>query len=93
MYIVLGISIAVKVFMMLMYLNTGKKISSTTLKAAAADSRNDILTTAAVLIATVISQFCGLNLDGPMGAVVALFIIISSILSDLISADRQKPGH
>ncbi|MCR4926908.1 MAG: cation diffusion facilitator family transporter [Lachnospiraceae bacterium] len=79
MYIVLSISIAVKIFMMLMYLNTGKKISSTTLKAAAADSRNDILTTAAVLIATVISQFCGLNLDGPMGAVVALFIIISSI--------------
>ena len=79
MYIVLGISIAVKVFMMIMYLNTGNKISSTTLKAAAQDSRNDVLTTSAVLVATIISQLTGKNLDGFMGALVAVFIIVSSV--------------
>ena len=79
MYIVLSISIAVKIFMMIMYLNTGNKISSTTLKAAAQDSRNDVLTTSAVLVATIISQLTGKNLDGFMGALVAVFIIVSSV--------------
>ena len=75
----LGISIVVKLWMMLFYGKISRKIGSETLKAAAADSRNDVISTAAVLAAFVIAHFSGLQLDGIMGALVALFIIFSGI--------------
>ncbi len=75
----LGISILVKLWMMLFYTKIGRKIGSNTLKAASADSRNDVISTAAVLAAFVISHFSGLQLDGIMGALVAVFIIFSGI--------------
>ena len=57
----------------------GKQIKSTALEATAADSRNDCISTAAVLVATIISHFTSLNLDGFMGVGVAIFILISGI--------------
>lgn len=75
----LGVSIAVKLWMMLFYGKISRKIGSETLKAASADSRNDVISTAAVLAAFIIAHFSGLQLDGIMGALVALFIIFSGI--------------
>lgn len=75
----LAISILVKLWMMLFYGKIGRKIESETLRAAAADSRNDVISTAAVLAAFIIAHFSGLQLDGIMGALVALFIIFSGI--------------
>ena len=57
----------------------GKLIGSDALIATAADSRNDVISTSAVLAATLISGFTGLRLDGPMGILVALFILWSGI--------------
>lgn len=76
---VLSVSILVKLWMMGFYLKTAKRIGSETLKASAADSRNDVFSTAAVLTALVVSHFTGINLDGVMGAAVAVFILISGI--------------
>ncbi len=46
--------------------------------ATAADSRNDVLTTSAVLLSTVLSHLTGWDvLDGLMGVAVAAFILWS----------------
>lgn len=75
--VVLAVSIAVKLGMMIFYGKTARLIGSDTLKTAAADSRNDVISTSAVLIAAAISKFAGVQLDGIMGAAVALFILYS----------------
>jgi len=56
-----------------------KAIDSTTLKAAAIDSRNDAIATAAVLTSILIGYFANIQLDGVMSLLVALFIIYSGI--------------
>lgn len=76
---VLTVSILVKLWMMAFNRKMGKKINSETLIATAADSRNDVISTSAVLIALVISHFCSIELDGIMGAAVAVFILYSGI--------------
>ena len=57
----------------------GKEIKSKTLEATAQDSRNDCISTVAVLISTLISHFFSVNIDGFIGVGVAIFIIISGI--------------
>lgn len=76
---VLVASILVKLWMAVFNKKVGNLIDSSTLQATAADSRNDVLTTSAVLLATLISKFSGLNLDGWMGLAVALFILYSGM--------------
>ncbi len=76
---VLGASILVKLWLMLFNLKIAKLIDSGTLKATAADSRNDCISTFAVLAAALISHFCNVELDGYMGAAVALFILYSGV--------------
>lgn len=77
--VVLSVSILVKLWMMMFYLKIAKRINSEALKASAADSRNDVFSTLAVLAALIISHFAEINLDGIMGAVVAVVILISGI--------------
>lgn len=77
--IVLVVSILMKLWMMLFYLKIARRISSDTLKASAADSRNDVFSTLSVLAALIVSHFAGINLDGVMGAIVAVVILISGI--------------
>lgn len=77
--IVLVLSILVKLWMALFNRTLGKKIDSTSLIATAADSRNDVISTGAVLLAAVIAHFSGWNLDGYIGVLVALFILYSSV--------------
>ncbi|MCR5216619.1 MAG: cation diffusion facilitator family transporter [Lachnospiraceae bacterium] len=79
MYGVLVLSIVVKLGMMVLYTVVGKKISSTSLLAARVDSRNDVMATGAVLISAIISYLAKINLDGWMGAVVALIVLIGGI--------------
>lgn len=74
---VLAASIFVKLWMMLFYKKAGRRINSETIIATAADSRNDVISTLAVLIALVISHFFDVELDGIMGAAVAVFILYS----------------
>jgi cation diffusion facilitator family transporter len=78
-YAALGVSLALKIFQLVIYRNFGKSISSETLLASGTDSFNDILTTSAVLIATAVSAASGVNIDGYAGLAVSLFIVISSL--------------
>ena len=77
--VVLVASILVKLWLAVFNNYLGKQICSKALEATAIDSRNDVITTAAVLIASVISHFTGFNLDGYMGVIVSVFIFISGI--------------
>ena len=78
--IALGIllfSVLGKLWLMYFNRNLSLRIHSETLRATSADSRNDVITTLSVLIAALISRFTGFDLDGYIGAAVALFILYS----------------
>lgn len=72
---VLVVAILIKLWQTGFNVSIGKLISSDALLATAADSRNDVISTSAVLLSTVIGKFTGYNPDGPVGILVALFII------------------
>ncbi len=76
---VLFASILVKLFMMLFNLKLGRRINSNALLATAADSRNDVMTTSAVLAASIVEHFYDVRIDGVMGIAVSLFILYSGI--------------
>ena len=77
--LILLLSIAVKLWMSRFYRTLGERIDSSALGAAASDSRNDVISTAAVLAACVIGALTGVHLDGVMGLAVAAFIVWSGI--------------
>ena len=74
---VLVFSIFGKLFLSLLNTRWGNFIHSTTLLATAADSRNDAISTGAVLLAAVLEGVFGWQIDGYMGLAVALFILYS----------------
>ena len=76
---VLLASIGVKLWMFLFNNSLGKRIDSTALRATAQDSRNDCITTTAVLAAALIEHFWNLPADGYIGLGVALFILYSGV--------------
>lgn len=78
--IILAAAILIKIWQALFNIKLGKRINSLALIATGADSRNDVISTSAVLISVLIGKFFGLQLDGYMGCLVALFIIWSGIL-------------
>lgn len=86
-YVVLAASIVMKLVQMWLYLDFAKSISSGALKAAAADSRNDVIATGAVLVAAVITDVAGVNVDAYFGLAVSLFIVVSSFKYILEAAD------
>ena len=78
--IVLIASILVKAGMMIFNTRMGKRIDSTVLIATAADSRNDVISTSAVVVATILCKVTGWNIiDGIAGIGVAVFILYSGI--------------
>lgn len=78
-FIVLFLSIGVKLWMSFFFSKLGKKIQSTTLKAAAVDSRNDVLASGSVLVCCALEYFFSIRLDAYAALAVALFILYSGI--------------
>lgn len=76
---VLLASILLKLWMSLFCRNLGKRINSTALQATSVDSRNDVISTTAVLAGCIIGYFFDIKIDGYIGLGVALFIIYSGI--------------
>ncbi len=73
-------SILVKLWLSVFNRFLGKKIQSGALLATAADSRNDVLATGAVLAAAVLEWATSWQVDGIMGLLVALFILYSGVM-------------
>lgn len=84
---ILVFAIAVKAWMAYFYRRVDRVIHSQTLTAAAADSRNDILCTAVVLVSTVFGGLTGIAVDGYIGVLVALFVLWSgfSVMRETVS--------
>ncbi|MBQ8910555.1 MAG: cation transporter [Oscillospiraceae bacterium] len=57
----------------------GRRIGSDALLATAADSRNDVAATGAVLLAILVEHFTSWKIDGFMGMGVAVFILYSGV--------------
>ncbi len=76
---ILAASVLVKLWMGLFNFTLGKKISSTSMKATAADSISDCISTSAVIVAMLVLYFSGVNIDSYIGLLVALFILYSGV--------------
>lgn len=77
-YIVLFIAILGKGLQMFVYLDFAKAIDSSALKTTAVDTRNDIISTTAILISMFIMTALKINIDGYLGLAVSAFVIYSS---------------
>ena len=77
-YIILGIAVIGKILQMLVYLDFSKAIESNTLKANAIDTRNDIISSTAILISMIIMGIFKINIDGYLGLAVSLFVVYSA---------------
>ena len=80
MAVVLIGSILVKLWLSLFNRALGKHINSSALLATSADSRNDSISTTAVLVAALVELFTNWRVDGYMGLAVALFILYSGAM-------------
>ncbi|EOT43436.1 cation diffusion facilitator family transporter [Enterococcus dispar] len=78
-FIILLLSIVIKIWQSFMYQKIAAKIDSETLKASSQDSLNDVITTAAVLLSALVELFTGLHIDGWMGLLIALYILYSGL--------------
>ena len=81
-------SIAMKLWMSLFVGKLGRIIDSKTLAATSADSRNDVIATAAVLLSCLVGHYFHISIDGWSGLAVAAFILWSGygIARETISA-------
>lgn len=77
--VILILSILIKLWQSKFYNKIGKKIDSIAIMATGTDSRNDVITTAAVLLVLMVYKLTSYNLDGYVGCFIALFIIKSGI--------------
>ena len=87
-YIILCISILLKLWQGIFNRKMGKKINSTALLATSQDSINDVISTVVVLIGIIITALTSFNIDGYLGILVSLFILKSGI--DLVK-ETAKP--
>lgn len=85
--LILVAAMGVKLWMALFYRRVGKCIDSESLRAAAADSRNDVLCTGVVLVTSLLSLWLPVSIDGYVGLAVALFVMWAgfSVMRETVS--------
>lgn len=76
---ILVVSILVKFYMSYYNRSIGNKIDSAAMRATATDSLSDTISTAVVLLATLVGHFGGIYIDGYCGVLVGLFIFYAGI--------------
>lgn len=77
--VILLLSIGLKLW--LAYLNRclGKRIDSSIMKATATDAFGDVGITSATVVSLIISKTTGFNIDGYIGFVVSIFVLLSAV--------------
>ena len=76
---VLGVAVFAKLWLSVFFKRLQKLTGSATFSAASADSRNDMLMTAAVILSLVVYKIFNVNIDGYAGLVVSVVIFISGV--------------
>ncbi len=84
---VLVVSIIIKLWLSGFFKKVGKMINSSVLYATANDSLNDVISTSAVFLTTLIAVFTDINLDSYAGCLVSLFILYAGygVLKDTMN--------
>ncbi len=75
--IILAISVLIKLYMFFYNRRCGKKLNSAAMKATAADSLADTLSTLAVIASLLVTHFTDIVIDGYVGMLVAVFILVA----------------
>lgn len=78
-FFLLAAAILVKLWLYAFYKKIAAIIQSPALKASAADSLTDCIATSLVLLSSVILKAFGVNVDGWIGILVAIFIVFTGI--------------
>ncbi len=76
---ILAASITVKLWMAFLNRTLGERINSSVMKATAADSMGDVLTTSATILALAVYGIWGKNVDGIVGLIVSVIVMIAGI--------------
>ncbi|MDF2888634.1 MAG: cation diffusion facilitator family transporter [Lacrimispora sp.] len=76
---ILFLSVLVKLWMAVFNWTLGKRIHSAVMKATAADSMGDVITTSSTIVSVVIYGVWGLNIDGIVGVVVSVIVMWAGI--------------
>jgi len=86
-FIILLISILIKIWLSRFNNFIGKKIDSSALKAAALDAMGDVVTSSCVVLSFLAAKFTSIPIDGYVGIVVALLILYAgfSLVKDTIN--------
>ena len=87
-FIILILSILVKLWMAFFNNKLGKRIDSKVMLATAADSLGDVITTSATVISIVICHFTSINVDAIAGVIVSGIVIWSGVS---IAKDTLEP--
>ncbi len=77
--LVLLISIGVKLWMAYFNRKLGKRIHSAVMMATATDAMGDVVTTSATVLSLLFCHFTGINIDGIVGALVALVVMWAGV--------------
>ena len=86
-FIILFVSILIKIWLSRFNNFIGKKIDSSALKAAALDAMGDVVTSSCVVLSFLAAKFTSIPIDGYVGIVVALLILYAgfSLVKDTIN--------
>ena len=87
-FIILILSILVKLWMAFFNNKLGKRIDSKVMLATAADSLGDVITTSATVLSIIICHFTSINVDAIAGLIVSAIVIWSGIS---IAKDTLEP--
>ena len=77
--IILLLSVLVKLWMAFFNRTLGNRIQSAVMKATAADSMGDVITTSSTILSVVIYGIWGLNIDGIVGVIVSVIVMWAGI--------------
>lgn len=81
-------AIGVKLWLGLFYRGLGRRIHSQVLSAVFADSMGDVMASSAIVLSLLVHRFTGWNIDGYVGAVVAVLVMKSGVD---IARDTLRP--
>lgn len=87
-FVILILSILVKLWMAFFNNKLGKRIGSKVMLATAADSLGDVITTSATVLSIIICHFTSINVDAIAGLIVSAIVIWSGIS---IAKDTLEP--
>jgi cation diffusion facilitator family transporter len=93
---ILGITLIGKLLLSRLNITVGKKVNSQALQGSGAEALTDVLASAAAVVNAILARFMGLDLDGYVGLILALFIFYVGIgqlrdtISDILGERAEK---